>query len=355
MANPCRARMNRRYETEEVEIDTGEVVKKYSKECVCDNAMAKTQIKQNQKQKQKSAKCYHTRVVASVTVCFGYIVCNNMGSVSVCHEIRLLTKSLSVLAVGFLQNYNNLVSLHLLQCHNLSALTVQYIELPSAVLACQLQARALDEIKNNAVGQLLHLNFWCVWWLELAQVISLGALRGAAALCWQCAKHTESLRVEAQIASLPEQAIGELYVDISKVGYDPWRGARGGWAVSSDIGGRAFLLSNRGHCECVDGGLASRAGKGRQSLHESAGARHLIVAGARLLIDRAWAIQALGRPERLTVLTEGTSAADGKSVRKATRGFCHFLARNKSRGLLTVLHESSDNAQRCASRLVVLG
>lgn len=72
-------------------------------------------------------------------------------------------------------------------------LTVEDLDLSCAVHAGKLHAASLNQVKNNAVRQLLDLNIGDVGGSELAQVVALGALGGAAALAREGAQDEEAL------------------------------------------------------------------------------------------------------------------------------------------------------------------
>ena len=76
-------------------------------------------------------------------------------------------------------------------------LTVQDTRLTRPVLASNLKTAAIDEVENNAVGQLLNLDIRYVRLAELAHVVALGALGGTAALSRESAEDEVALGVKA--------------------------------------------------------------------------------------------------------------------------------------------------------------
>lgn len=96
-------------------------------------------------------------------------------------------------------------------------LTVEDLDLSSAVHAGKLHAASLNQVKNNAVRQLLDFDIGDIGGSELAQVVALGALGSAATLAGEGAQDEKALRVKAHIASLPEQVVRELNIDVAHI------------------------------------------------------------------------------------------------------------------------------------------
>jgi hypothetical protein len=100
--------------------------------------------------------------------------------------------------------------------------SVKDADLPGTVHACKLYTAAVDKVQYHAVRELLNLDIGNVWCSEVAQVVAFGALSSATALRWECTQDKKALRVQAHIASFPEQVIRKLHINISHKRDDGW-------------------------------------------------------------------------------------------------------------------------------------
>ena len=119
----------------------------------------------------------------------------------------------------------------------ISALTLQRGHLAIPVLEGNLQAGPLDQVKADAVRQLLDFDIRGVRGAELAKVVTLNTslLLHARGGRLEGAQDEPAVRVEAQAAALPKQVVGELDVDVSD-------GYSGGRLLGVGLGGRNGLI-----------------------------------------------------------------------------------------------------------------
>ncbi|KAI6776710.1 hypothetical protein HG530_000655 [Fusarium avenaceum] len=111
----------------------------------------------------------------------------------------------------------SVVSLLVIQQFWLAALTIEDTHLPGTVHARELHTATVNKVQNDAVGQLLDLNIRDVWGSEVTHVVTLSTLSSAAALCRESTQEEETLGIQTHVASLPEEIVRELHIDISHV------------------------------------------------------------------------------------------------------------------------------------------